>query len=503
MQNAAIALLTIVDILLVALSQIALWQRKEYRLDRMKAYLESPEGSIVRQWAVLLAGLLLGGGWITARSNETLADYFGIASLLVLLIAHVLRIRKKGVIRPTLTTRAGVILLGTVLVCMAWKSFLIFPEFVLALQLATLLFFLPALIAGIVFLVTIPASFQKRRIIAKATRLRSSLKSLTVVGITGSVGKTSTKTYLLHLLGGESKTICATREHRNSPYVVSLDMLSRITKNTKIYIAEMGAYKKGEIKELADLTQPTIGIVTAITNQHAALFGSLENLAAAKWELINALPSDGIAILNADDERIIKKAKGLQKKVVWYSLAEKNPLLKHASVIGCGQLGSVLAAVTAAKVLGVSEDDIAKRLASLPVIPRTMERKVHSSGAVVIDDSYSASEESVRHVVEYLSSCKSSDIRLALVPIIELGSEAAAVHERIGRLLAPLDAKVYIYGDAYKADIQRGLGKKRRVTVTWFDDAKSMATALSSNISSETTMLLEGRLPSIVRTSVV
>lgn len=504
MQNAAIIGLTIVDIILVALSQIALWQRKEYRADRMRGYIDSPEGSLKQHPWPLIAGLLVGVGWtLVSWENEGAAEYAGLASLLLIVVGHTFRIRTKGVMRPTWTARAGVVLLVTLIAGMAWGVYLVIPNILLALQMATLVFFLPAIIAGVVFLVTIPATLQKKRIISQAKTLRNSLDALTVVGITGSVGKTSTKTYLLHILGGASKTVQATSEHRNSPYVVALDMISKLTRKTSTYIAEIGAYKKGEIVELSQLAQPKIGVVTAITNQHAALFGSLENLATTKWELIDALPADGIAILNADDKNVVKKAKGLKKKIVWYSLKEKNPLLTHASVIGNGQLGSVLAAVTVARLLNVPEDVIAKRLATLPVLSQTMELKKGKNSSIVIDDSYSASEASVMNAIEYLKELPAGDKRLIMVPIIELGSEGSAVHTRIGKALARLPMQVYIYGDAYREDIQKGLAVSPTANVIWMNDPKQMAVEAAKDLTSKSTVVLEGRIPALVRSAVL
>lgn len=518
MQNAAIVWLVLVDMVLVSLSQIALWQRKEYRLDRMKSYLNSPEGSLTQHRAVLIAALLVAIGWVFAlQDNNVLAEYAGIASLLTVLVGHAIRIRKKGVMRPTLTSRSGSLLAGVALLCMAWGTYVLIPDVVQALQYATFVFFLPATIACVVALSVIPTAIQKRRVIARAKQLRQSLSALTAIGITGSVGKTSTKTYLLHILGGESKTVRATSEHRNAPYVVAQDMLARLTPKTTTYIAEMGAYKKGEIAELAALVQPKIGIVTAITNQHAALFGSLKNLADAKWELVDALSKDGVAVLNADDERIVKKAKRFSGNMIWFSLQKKaDVFLKGSSltvagetytvslpVIGQGQIASAVAAAAAASALGVAPKTIVRMLESLPVIPRTMELKKGKQGARIVDDTYSASEASVMNAIQYLQEISSTDTRLVLVPIIELGSEGASVHTRIGKALSSLSASVYIYGDAYKQDIQAGLGKKPFAQVEWFSDPSRLAQAIADNVTSDTTLVLEGRLPSSARSAVI
>ncbi len=518
MQNTAIISVAIIDIVLITLSQIALWQRKEYRWDRLYSYLDSPEGTMIKQVWALIAGLFVGIGWIMVLlGNELFAEYAGIASVLILLASHGIRIRNKGMMRPTLTARSGMILLGVALACMAYGTYIILPDILLALQLATLLFFLPAIIAIIVVASIIPTAIQKRRSIAQATTLRTSLHNLTVVGITGSVGKTSTKTYLLHILGGESKTICATMQHRNAPYVVALDILSRLTTNTTTYIAEMGAYKKGEITELAELTKPKIGVVTAITNQHVALFGSLENLASAKWELIEALPIDGIAVLNADDDRIVQRAKTLKKKIVWFSTQKQSDVYMQNNnliigndtyevelpVISRGQIISAIAAAAAAHALGVSSKQIAQQLTTLPVLPRTMEFKKGINGCRIIDDSYSASEASVINAIEYLQESSGKDKRLILVPIIELGKQGPVVHERIGKQLANLHAHVFIYGDAYKQDIQKGLGKSVQTTVMWYTDAKLLAQEATKNIAPETIILLEGRLPALICNAVL
>lgn len=509
MQQSMLIAFGVVNALLISLSQVSLWQRKEYRIDRMKAHLLSPEGSLYKEWFVIAQGVFLFLAFLS--DFEILA----IASLLSIFFGHAFRIYKKGVFRPDFTLRAILVLACTALVAIGATT-------LLALQFATSVFLLPLFVALSVGIVALPAVVQKKRVINQATAYRNHLKNLTVVGITGSVGKTSTKTYLTHLLGGESETVRATSEHRNSPYSVAQDMLARLSQKTKVYIAEMGAYIPGEIAELAGLTKPTIGIITAITNQHVALFGSLEALANTKWELIRALPKDGIAILHKDDIQIGKQAQGLQKKTVWFSLKtqadisfsdivlhQKNTVCtvvigqeKHdvlLPIISRGQLVPVLAATAAAHALNVETATILKRLASLPIISRTMELRQGKSGAIIIDDSYSASEASVTNAIEYLKETKPKDARLVLVSIIELGAEGSVVHERIGKLLTSLSARVYIYGHAYKEDFVRGLGVSPQVTMVWYDDANILQRELMRDMTEKTVVLLEGRIPKSVR----
>lgn len=526
MQQFFLMALTAVNALLVTLSQVALWQRKEYRLDRMMAYLTSPEGSWKQQRMAIFSGAFLALAYISifafSEMEVGLEILFALASLCTVFISHVVRIYHKGVMRPEFTTRA-ILVIGCTLVL----GILLLPTTgLIEIYLATCIFFLPVLVAVAVYIIGIPAHMQKQSVVARARAYREHLQNLTVVGITGSVGKTSTKTYLIHLLGGESETIRATSEHRNSPYSVAQDMLHRLSQKTLFYIAEMGAYVQGEIQELAELTKPTIGIVTAITNQHAALFGSLEALARAKWELIEALPQDGVAILNKDDVQIVLQAREIQKKTVWFSTKTQadvyaSDISLHQThttctlsfageihditlpILSTGQLVPVLAAIAGATALHVEPSLIGTRLATLPRLPRTMELLAGINHATVVDDSYSASEASVTNAIEYLASLSSSDIRLVLVPIIELGIEGNDVHERIGKLLHNLSARVFIYGDAYKEDIVRGLGSNPKAVVAWLDDASILTAEVTKGITANTIVLLEGRIPSIVRRSLL
>lgn len=520
MQQFLLMVLAALNVLLVTLSQVALWQRKEYRKDRMRAYILSPEGSWKKQRAVLGATGLVCSAWIFFLVNMVvIADILAVTSMVVVLLGHAIRSAHKGVFRPDFTSRALLVLLTTFAISGIW---IFLPSALLSLHFATLVALLPICVALSVYLVGVPAQMQKQRLVSRAREYRKHLKNLTVVGITGSVGKTSTKTYLVHLLGGESEEIRATSEHRNSPYSVAQDMLSRLSQKTRTYVAEMGAYVPGEIAELADLAQPKIGVVTAILNQHVGLFGSLEALSHTKWELIRSLPEDGIAILNKDDKQIVLQAREYKNKALWFSVKEvadvyATDIVLHQDrtqcmlslgnehypvslpIISRGQLVPVIAAVTTAYALGVDFTTIRERLATLPILPRTMELRRGVKNSAVIDDSYSASEASVTNAIEYLKAVGMRDMRLVLVPIIELGEEGSAVHERIGRLLHELPAHVFIYGDEYKEDIIRGLGHNPKTTITWFDDAKKMKEKVIDGIGGKTILVLEGRIPSLVR----
>ena len=506
--NIALYCLAGLNMVFGVLSQTALWQRKEYRLDRMKAYLFSPEKSVfyIAVWIVSLV----------CAMAAFFIPVLAYGSLFVLLGGYLVRAMKRGVVRPKFTMRAiAVFVLAIMLLAVA----LLFVSNILWLSLIAVV--TPVIVAVCVWVVAIPSALKKSAAIQKAITYRSSLSQLQVIGITGSVGKTSTKTYALHLLENDDQEILATKKYRNSPYVVALDVLSQITAHTNAYIAELGAYKKGEIAELCEIVQPTIGVITAITNQHAALFGSVENLAQAKWELAEAIPENGMLVLNKDDKNIRRMAQSYSNRITWYSMEEsadvmfENIVLQQDSVscvlginqqrfdviipvVSRGQLGSVLAACAIAHVMGMLGEDIVKKLLTLPVLEKTMEYKKLHNGAVVIDDSYSASEASVMNAIEYLNAVGDEHALLVLVPIIELGDEAAAVHARIGAALAQVQFQTYIYGTAYQEDIMKGLSGAPHPHITWYTDPKTLAEDVAKQVTEKNMIVFEGRLPGIV-----
>jgi UDP-N-acetylmuramoyl-tripeptide--D-alanyl-D-alanine ligase len=375
--------LAVLSMTLSALSQTALWQRKEYRVDRVRSYLLSPEKSVqdIVIWALAFVCAVM----------AFIFSFFAYTAVLVLLVGYGVRAVQRGVSRPVFTMRAIAVLVNTgVLALLAFSS----TANIVWVSLVAV--FMPLVVAITVGIIALPAMIQKKSVMNRAITYRKNLKNLQVIGITGSVGKTSTKTYAMHILQGNDKNIVATHEHRNSPYVVAQDMMMHVSEKTNTYIAELGAYRKGEIAELCEIVQPTIGVITAITNQHAGLFGSVEELAQTKWELADAIPDTGTLVLNKGNEIIRSKSAGVHKKIIWYSLKNSADVIfeqiliqqDHVEVVlmisgesypvripvvSEGQLSSVLAACAVAYAVGVSASDIAKRLETLPVLPKTME----------------------------------------------------------------------------------------------------------------------------------
>lgn len=517
----ASALLGLPTLLASILSQTELWQRKEYRADRLRAALTAPELSQSLLIYVLALVLAVIGWFALALGSLRQPDIMGLASLSLLFCHHALRIKYRGLYRPQLTPKAVLLLATVTLITIAYMWHSAFPLLTPALHWATIILLVPAFTVLGVNIVNIIVNWRKHQIINQATRLRQSLPNLEVVGITGSYGKTSAKYFLSQLL----PQAIVSQEHRNSEFSIAQDMLEQLNDKTPAYIVEMGAYRRGEIKELAKLTQPRLGLITAIGNQHLATFGSLANIVKAKWELINALPEEGIAVLNADNS-ILQATGGAAEKpmIIWYSTRKPadvytdNITIKPRSLTcrlhikdlsydveiplaGLAALSNVVAAVATAHALGANNNQIISRLKQLKPYPRTMEVVITKEGSTVIDDSYSANEEGVLSALEHLQHFSEPDKRIILVPLIELGREARAVHQRIGRALTASGATVYVYGGAYQKELAAGAGSHNNIH--FIAHPPELIKKATQNLSDNTVILLEGRIPEVVRKNII
>lgn len=344
--------------------------------------------------------------------------------------------------------------------------------------LGTLIFFLPTtlgirfLIADVVsfpvtflvvFLLTLPVQLYHRYEIAQAVQKLRQFTSLFVIGITGSFGKTSTKEYLEAILATSKKTL-KTQASKNSAVGIAEVVLGELRRDHEVFIAEMGAYKRGEVAEMTAMVRPQVGILTAINPQHQDLFGSLENTMAAKYELLAGLSGKQIAIVNGDDPRVREMA-GWAKRDgmhVWvYTreyqkvpeaekmfVAEKitadfsgidflcregdKKVAVHAPVLGKHQVTNILAAIAGAVASGMTFADAAKGASRIRPAQKVLELLPGVGGATYIDDTFNNNPDAAQAAIDVLAMGKGKKI-LVFQPMIELGAYATLSHEDVGR----------------------------------------------------------------------
>jgi UDP-N-acetylmuramoyl-tripeptide--D-alanyl-D-alanine ligase len=290
----------------------------------------------------------------------------------------------------------------------------------------------------------------------------SALPDLTVIAITGSQGKTSAKDILAQLLEREGETV-STQGSLNNEIGLPLTVL-RATPAVRFLVLEMGARGAGHIEYLASVSRPSVGLVLNVGVAHLGEFGSRQAIAGAKGELVEALPRDGLAVLNRDDPLVAEMAGRTSARVVyvgrtgadvWFSDVGLDDQGRARFVLGAGSKSAKVslgllgehqafnAAAAAAVGLGVglTFDQIVETLPA--VVPRSrwrMEVTTTPAGVTVVNDAYNANPDSMRAAIETLAALgrgRSSASTIAVVgEMLELGDATTDQHEAIGRLAA-------------------------------------------------------------------
>jgi UDP-N-acetylmuramoyl-tripeptide--D-alanyl-D-alanine ligase len=277
-----------------------------------------------------------------------------------------------------------------------------------------------------------------------------------VVGITGSVGKTSTKDLVAAALA-PSRRVWANERSFNNEQGLPVTILGA-PDDTEVLVLEMGMRGRGEIAELCAVGRPTIGVVTVVGESHTELVGGLDGVARAKRELVEALPRTGTAVLNADDPRVVAMAGHTPADVVTFgtvgpgvdvaldelvldelaraSFAVHTPWGSgrvRLAVSGAHMATNALAAVAVAGVLGTPLDAVVDALGSATVSAMRMHVRRTASGAIVLDDVYNANPTSMRAALDALAAVQATRRVAVLGRMAELddpdaGHRAVAAH---------------------------------------------------------------------------
>jgi len=293
------------------------------------------------------------------------------------------------------------------------------------------------------------AAYWRRKIGALAAGLR-------VIGVTGSVGKTTTKEVVAQVLSMRYRTLKSEGNYNNE-IGVPLTLL-RLRPEHERAVLEMGMYQRGEIAAYCDWAQPHTGVVTMVAPVHLERLGTIDNIQLAKAELVQALPAagdGGVAVLNDDDERVRAMASMTRARVVTYGLAPRADVwadeiesrgldgisfrlhhagksgLVRAPLMGRHSVHTALRAAAVGFVEGVSWDDV---VAGLRVSPAQLRLAVLEGphGSLVLDDTYNASEESALAALNLLAEIEGGPRVAVLGDMLELGDVEEQAHRNVG-----------------------------------------------------------------------
>ncbi len=342
-----------------------------------------------------------------------------------------------------------------------------------------------------------------------------SLLSVRTIGVTGSSGKTSTKELIAAVLHTRFKTK-ATKGNLNNHIGVPLTLIG-LDEDDEFGVVEMGMNHPGEIAPLAKMAAPEIGVISSIGPAHIEFFADIAAIATEKAELLAALPSDGLAILNSDDEWSRSIADRSAARVVWvgsgpgstwhgddlriaadgltFRLSHGNEAVTvKLPVINRIMVGNALLAAAVGDVAGLTLDEIARGLESVQ-LPGARMQMVNVNGAWIMNDAYNANPASMKAALIALKEFPGARRRLAVLGSMgELGQHAVELHRTVGEFAAAQDVEYVIavgpHAEAYATGALAG-GLSSRQIVNTLDAAEATA-ALKSLLREGDVVLVKG-----------
>jgi UDP-N-acetylmuramoyl-tripeptide--D-alanyl-D-alanine ligase len=287
-----------------------------------------------------------------------------------------------------------------------------------------------------------------------------------VVAVTGSAGKTTTKDVIAEMLATEIKT---TKSEGNLNNHVGLPLsLLRMDESARVMVTELGMNHAGEIRDLAAIARPDVGVVTNVGHAHIEFFESIEKIAGAKRELIESLPENGTAVLNADDARVAKFAAAHRGRTILYGQSPNAQVraedvepsregtrfrvgkVKFTTVLsGSHAISNVLAGIAVAGVYGIDPDRLTGTVAQLRPGKMRGERFEHH-GITIYNDCYNSNPDAVRAMIDMLRDAPAQRRIAVLGEMLELGRWAEPLHRDVGTYVAQqgIDVLVGIRGAA-------------------------------------------------------
>ena len=314
----------------------------------------------------------------------------------------------------------------------------------------------------------------------KALKKLNEYKNLKVIGVTGSFGKTSSKNILAEILSIKYNTLPSPKSF-NTPYGLIITVNEHLDKFDDILVAEMGARRQGEIKELCDLVKPKYGIITRIGEAHLESFGSMDVITNTKFELIESLPNDGIGVINIDDEYqknyeikndckiitvgitnvdadVIAKDINTSQNGTSFKIKFKRSKKEYeftTKLLGVHNIYNILASLALAKEFGLSEKEMQKAVAKIKPIEHRLELR-EAGNITYIDDAFNSNPIGAKMALDVLSGMPEK--RVVITPgMVELGELQYDLNKEFGRQMKDSCDEVILVGKKQTKPIQDGL----------------------------------------------
>ena len=333
----------------------------------------------------------------------------------------------------------------------------------------------------IVNLLSLPLElFFKWRLVNSAKKILKSHDKLITIGITGSFGKTSMKHYLGAILPAKFSTL-VTPESFNTPLGIATTIKQKLRATHEIFVCEMGASHKHDIKELCDIVEPTHGVITALGMQHLETFGSFDNIIQTKFELATAVKNKGLLLLNGDNQPItenlpkdqpyltygLKKTNDchafnlkLSNSGTIFSLSFKGKKYDNLQtrLIGEHSIVNLAGAIALSLELGLSIEQIKRQISKLTPPPHRLELKKFGND-LLIDDGYNSNPDGCEAALKTLSLF--DGLKVVITPgMVELGPEQNRLNSEFGEKIARTCDFAILVGAKQTKPIYDGLIKR-------------------------------------------
>ncbi len=315
----------------------------------------------------------------------------------------------------------------------------------------------------------------KNRSYIKKAKEKLERSEITVVGVTGSFGKTSVKQILSHLLSGTKRTLATPSSH-NTPLGIAMTVNGAELSEYDVFIAEMGARRVGDIAELCEICPPEYSIITGICNQHLESFGSEENIVKAKGEILSNCKKAVIAgeCFGLYEGYPCEKVKGEEPEDIvcapdgtyFYLTLGGEQVRCHTKLLGRHSANNIALAATAASLLGVDKREIIERIESLDFVEHRLQL-IKANGVDILDDGYNSNVKGAADAIEVLRTFGGE--KICVTPgLVELGILEESENYALGKQLVGLD-RVILVGETLIAPVKKGYlengGERERLSL--------------------------------------
>ena len=312
------------------------------------------------------------------------------------------------------------------------------------------------------------------RTLQQIATLKRNMYDIPVVGITGSVGKTSTKDIIASVMSKKFNVLKTLGNYNNQ---IGLPLTILRLKDENAMVIEMGMNQLREISNLTKIAKPTVAVITNVGTAHIGNLGSRENILKAKLEILEGLEENGILVINNDNDMLNKwnrENKNKSFKVITFGMENKSDIMPYdvqlsengstykidiegktynvnISVGGNHFVLNSLCAIAIGRIFNIKMEDILDGIANFELTKRRMQVEKNKQGITIINDCYNANYDSMKAGIEYLAKINAKNKIAVLGDMLELGNFAKELHERVGKEVAKNNIDVLItVGDLSK-----------------------------------------------------